>query len=218
MRDETHGDPHDESTAEAAVPAGPRGLSSRTYGTLLVVLGAIGFGGAFWLSYEKIESFLDPGRVASCTINIFLSCSVAMESWQGSLLGFPNPFIGLAAFPVVVTTGVVLLAGARLPRWYHLCLLAGTVLGQLLIFFLMWTSFYVLVKLCPACMVVWTIMWPLLWFQVVHAVQEGHLRVGEGLRRAVVRNRGLVLIIGYVVAIGWLLLAVGGPLFESFGL
>jgi len=214
VRDETH----DDDAAEAAVPAGPRGLSSRTYGTLLVVLGAIGFGGAFWLSYEKIESFLDPGRVASCTINIFLSCSVAMESWQGSLLGFPNPFIGLAAFPVVVTTGVVLLAGARLPRWYHLCLLAGTVLGQLLIFFLMWTSFYVLVKLCPACMVVWTIMWPLLWFQVVHAVQEGHLRVGEGLRRAVVRNRGLVLIIGYVVAIGWLLLAVGGPLVESFGL
>ena len=214
MRDETH----DDDAAEAAVQPGPRGLSPRAYGTLLVVLGAIGFGGAFWLSYEKIESFLDPGRVASCTINIFLSCSVAMESWQGSLLGFPNPFIGLAAFPVVVTTGVVLLAGARLPRWYHLCLLAGTVLGQLLIFFLMWTSFYVLVKLCPACMVVWTIMWPLLWFQVVHAVQEGHLRVGEGLRRAVVRNRGLVLIIGYVVAIGWLLLAVGGPLVESFGL
>ncbi|WP_344250194.1 vitamin K epoxide reductase family protein [Isoptericola hypogeus] len=200
-----------------ALAAGPRGLSARTFGVLLTVLGAIGFAGSFWLSYEKIESFLDPDRVASCTINIFLSCSVAMDSWQGSLLGFPNPFLGLAAFPVVITTGVVVLTGARLPRWYWLSLLAGSVLGQLLVFFLMWTSFYVLVKLCPACMVVWTIMWPLLWFQVVRAVQEGHLRVSDGLRRAVVGNRGLVLIIGYVVAVGWLLLAVGGPLFRSFG-
>ena len=96
-------------------------------------------------------------------------------------------------------------------------LLAVTVAAQLLIFFLMWSSFYALVRLCPACMVVWTIMWPLLWFQVVHAVQERHVRVGEGLRRTVVGNRGIVLVIGYVVAVGWLLLAVGPALFDSFG-
>lgn len=197
-------------------PGGVRPLAYRTLGVLLTVLGGIGFAGSFWLSYEKIQSFVNPERAASCTINIFLSCSDAMGSWQGALLGFPNPFIGLAAFPVVVTTGVVVLAGVRLPRWYWLGLLGGSVLGQALIFFLMWTSFYDLVKLCPACLVVWTIMWPLLWFQVVHAVQEGHLPAGAGLRRAVVGNRGIVLVIGYVVAVGWLLLAVGPELFASF--
>ncbi len=197
---------------------GARPLAYRTFGVLLSVLGAIGLAGSFWLSYEKIESLLHPDRVASCTINVFLSCGDAMGSWQGSLLGFPNPFLGVAAFPVVITTGVVILTRVRLPRWYWLCLLGGTVLGQALIFFLMWTSFYTLVKLCPACMVVWTIMWPLLWFQVTRAVQERLLPVGEGLRRAVVGNRGVVLLIGYVVAIGWLLLTVGGALFDSFGL
>jgi uncharacterized membrane protein len=221
VRDETHGDAPDgvpaDSAAEAALPAGPRGLSTRAYATLLTVLGAIGFGAATWLAIEEYLKLLDPNRVTSCSFNVFLDCGVAMMSWQGTLLGFPNPYLGVAAFPVVITTGVVLLAGARLPRWYHLSLLAVTVAAQLLIFFLMWSSFYALVRLCPACMVVWTILWPLLWFQVVHAVQERHLRVSEGLRRAVVGNRGLVLVIGYVVAVGWLLLAVGGPLVESFG-
>jgi len=216
VRDETHDTP-DDDVAEAALAAGPRGLTVRTYGVLLTVLGAIGFGAASWLAIEEYLKLLDPNRVTSCSFNLFLDCSDAMASWQGTLLGFPNPYLGVAAFPVVVTTGVVLLAGARLPRWYHLSLLAVTAVAQLLIFFLMWTSFYALVRLCPACMVVWTILWPLLWFQVVHAVQERHLPVSDGLRRAVLRNRGLVLIIGYVVAVGWLLLAVGGPLFQSFG-
>lgn len=204
------------STDPAAPATDRRALTARAYGTLLVVLGGIGFGGSLWLAIEKILKLQDPDRVTSCSINVFLDCGVAMGSWQGALLGFPNPFIGVAAFPVVITTGVVLLTGARLPRWYHLALLGGTVLGQCLIFFLMWTSFYALVALCPACMIVWTAMWPLLWYQVVRAVQDGDLRLGGAARHAVVAYHWVFLVIGYVVAIGWLLLAVGPALVASF--
>jgi uncharacterized membrane protein len=200
---------------DLAVP-GPRPLGSRTMGLLLVVLGGIGFGAAMWLAIEKYLAFIDPDRVASCTVNLFVTCTAAMDSWQGALLGFPNPYLGLAAFPVVITTGVVLLVGARLPRWYWMSLLAGTVLGQALIFFLMWTSFHVIVALCPACMVVWTIMWPLLWYQVVRGAQSGDLPMGAGLRDALVGNRTVILIIGYVAAVAWLMLAVGGDLVASF--
>lgn len=200
---------------DLAVP-GPRPLGGRTMGLLLVVLGGIGFGAAMWLAVEKYLAFIDPDRVASCTINLFVTCSAAMDSWQGALLGFPNPYLGLAAFPVVITTGVVLLVGARLPRWYWMSLLVGTVLGQALIFFLMWTSFYVIVALCPACMVVWTIMWPLLWYQVVRGAQSGDLPMSTGFRDALVGNRTIILVIGYVAAVAWLMLAVGGHLVASF--
>ncbi|WP_275002903.1 vitamin K epoxide reductase family protein [Promicromonospora iranensis] len=200
---------------DVAVP-GPRPLGGRTMGLLLVVLGGIGFAASMWLAIEKYLAFVDPERTASCTINLFVTCSAAMDSWQGALLGFPNPYLGLAAFPVVITTGVVVLVGARLPRWYWTSLLIGTVLGQALIFFLMATSFYVIVALCPACMIVWTIMWPLLWFQLVRGVQSGDLPVGVGLRDAMVGNRGIILIIGYVAAVAWLMLAVGGHLIDSF--
>ncbi len=204
------------SDEDLVAAAGPRPLSTRTLGVLLTVLGAVGLGASAWLSIERYLTLLDPDRVATCSINVFLSCGAAMGSWQGSLFGFPNPFLGLATFPVVVTSGVVLLAGVRLPRWYSGGLLIGTALGQLLVFFLMWTSFYVLHKLCPACMVVWTVIWPLLWFQLVHAVAERQVPVGEGLRRAVIGNRGIILVIGYVVAVAWLLLTVGPELVRSF--
>jgi uncharacterized membrane protein len=200
---------------DVAVP-GPRPLSGRAMGLLLVVLGGIGFVASFALAWEKYLAFVEPERTASCSINLFVTCSAAMDSWQGALLGFPNPYLGVAAFPVVITTGVMLLLGTRLPRWYWTSLLVGTVLGQALIFFLMWTSFHVIVALCPYCMVVWTIMWPLLWYQVVRGVQSGDLPAGAGLRSAVVGNRGIILIIGYVAAVAWLMLAVGGDLIKSF--
>ncbi|WP_460886762.1 vitamin K epoxide reductase family protein [Promicromonospora xylanilytica] len=195
---------------------GPRPLGGRTMGLLLVVLGGIGFVGAFALAWEKYLAFVEPERAASCTVNLFVTCSAAMDSWQGALLGFPNPYIGVAAFPVVITTGVMVLLGTRLPRWYWTSLLVGTVLGQALIFFLMYTSFYTIVALCPYCMVVWTIMWPLLWYQVVRGAQSGDLPMGAGLRDALVGNRTIILIIGYVAAVAWLMLAVGGDLVASF--
>ena len=200
---------------DAAVP-GPTRLGGRTMALLLVVLGGIGFIASFGLAWEKYLAFVDPERTASCTINLFVTCSAAMDSWQGALLGFPNPYLGVAAFPVVITTGVMLLLGTRLPRWYWTSLLVGTVLGQVLVFFLMWTSFYSIVALCPYCMVVWTIMWPLLWYQLVRGVQSGDLPVGAGLRNAVVGNRHIILVIGYVAAVAWLMLAVGGDLVASF--
>lgn len=195
---------------------GPRPLGGRTMGLLLVVLGGIGFVGAFALAWEKYLAFIDPERTASCTVNLFVTCSAAMDSWQGALLGFPNPYIGVAAFPVVITTGVMVLLGTRLPRWYWTSLLVGTVLGQALIFFLMYTSFHVIVALCPYCMVVWTIMWPLLWYQIVRGAQSGDLPMGAGLRDALVSNRTIILVIGYVAAVAWLMLAVGGDLVASF--
>ncbi|MCP2264218.1 putative membrane protein [Promicromonospora thailandica] len=203
-----------DNASQGATATEPFG--ARTMGLLLVVLGGIGFIASFALAWEKYLAFVEPDRTASCSINLFVTCSAAMDSWQGALLGFPNPYIGVAAFPVVVTTGVMLLLGTRLPRWYWGSLLVGTVLGQALIFFLMYTSFYEIVALCPYCMVVWTIMWPLLWYQLVRGIGSGDLRVGEGLRDAVVGNRHIILVIGYVAAVAWLLLAVGGPLVDSF--
>jgi uncharacterized membrane protein len=198
----------------AAVPR-PTPLGGRTMALLLVALGAIGFAASFALAWEKYLGFINPERTASCSLNLFVTCTAAMDSWQGALFGFPNPYLGVAAFPVVITTGVVLLTGARLPRWYWMSLLVGTLLGQALVFFLMWTSFYSIVALCPYCMVVWTVMWPLTWYQIVRGAQTGDLPMGAGLRDALVANRTIILAIGYVVAVGWLFLAVGGDLVRS---
>lgn len=209
--------PDDLTDDELAAVARPQPLGERTMALLLLGLGAIGFAASFALAWEKYLGFIEPERAASCSLNLFVTCTAAMDSWQGALFGFPNPYLGVAAFPVVITMGVVLLTGARLPRWFWMSLLVGSVLGQALVFFLMWTSFYAIVALCPYCMVVWTIMWPLLWYQIVRGAQTGDLPMGAGLRNALVSNHAIILAIGYAVAAGWLLLAVGGDLVRSFG-
>ncbi|GED11828.1 vitamin K epoxide reductase family protein [Cellulosimicrobium cellulans] len=199
---------HDD---ELLPSSGPRPISARAMGWLLVVLGAIGLAGSAALAIEKFLKLADPNHVPSCSLNALLDCGDAMDSWQGALLGFPNPLLGIAAFPVVITTGVVLLAGARLPRWYWLSLLGGTTLGMGLIVFLIWTTMYEISAMCPYCMVVWFAMLPLFWYQVVHAVQEGYLPAGDGVRRTLVGNRHLFLAIGYVALVAWILL-VKGPI------
>ncbi|MHA7134131.1 vitamin K epoxide reductase family protein [Oerskovia turbata] len=184
-------------------------LTQRTLGWVLLVAGAFGLAGAAGLAIEHYLKLVDPSHVAACSLNPFLDCGPAMASWQGALLGFPNPYLGLVAFPVVMTIGVVLLTGARLPRWFWLTMLAVTTLGMVLVVFLVWTSLYALVVLCPFCMVVWAATLPIFWFQVVHAVQEGHLKVSEGLRRLVIDNRGTLLAVLYVLLFAWVFLEMG---------
>lgn len=178
-------------------------LPQSRMGWLLVVLGLVGFAASLALSIEKYLKLLDPDHTASCSINIFLDCSAAMGSWQGGLLGFPNPLIGVGAFPVVVTTGVVLLTGARLPRWYWVSLLTGTLAALGLIVFLIHTSVAVLGKLCPYCMVVWAVILPLAWYTLTYAVQERHVRVSERARSVLVKNRTVFVVLLYVVVVAW---------------
>ncbi len=195
---------------------GVRPLRDRTLAIVLVVLGAVAFLASGELAIERYLTLVDPMHALSCTLNPLVDCGPAMNSWQGRLLGFPNPYIGLVAFPVVITTGVLWLTGYRPPRWYRLSLLGGTVLGQALIFFLMFTILHELRSICLYCAVVWTCMWPLLWLQVVHALQTRALPAPDGLRRFAVGNRGLVLGLGYVVAVLWVALTMGRQLVASF--
>lgn len=192
----------------AATSVRDRSLGDRRFGWILVVFGLVGFAASLALSIEKVLKLEDPSHVASCSFNIFLDCSAAMGSWQGSLLGFPNPFIGVAAFPVVVTSGVVLLAGARLPAWYWRSLLGGTVAALGLVLFLVYTSVHELEKLCPYCMVVWFAVIPLFWYSLVYAVQGRMLGVSDTVRGFVVRNRFLLLLVLYLAVTAWVVLGM----------
>ncbi|PFG37844.1 putative membrane protein [Flavimobilis soli] len=135
----------------------PRPLADRTLGRILVILGLVGLAGSLALAIERYLSLVDPDHQPTCSINALLTCSPAMASDAGSLLGFPNPYIGLGAFPVVVTIGVVLLAvpGIAFPRWFWRTFLVVATAATGLIAYLVYTSLEVLVALCPYCMVVW---------------------------------------------------------------
>ena len=84
------------------------------------------------------------------------------------MFGFPNALIGIVAFAVVVTTGVLAVTGVRLPQWYWAGLAAGTALGVVFVHWLIFQSLYRIGALCPYCMVVWSVTIPL--FVVVASI------------------------------------------------
>ena|GEM_PF-956256 len=189
-------------------------ISDRTFGIILTILGAIAFVASMALSIEKYLKLINPDHVASCSLNIFLDCSEAMASHQGAIFGFPNPYIGVAAFAVVTTVGVSMLAGAKYPKWFMIALLVGTTLGLAMIIFLIYTSIHVLQRLCPYCLVVWAMMFPLFWYQIVRGVQERYLPASERVRAFIMRNRNVIWPLFYLAVILWIALGMGGTIVD----
>ncbi len=194
----------------------PRPLADRTLGRLLVVLGLVGFAGSLALAIERYLSLVDPDHQPTCSINALLTCSPAMASDAGSLLGFPNPYIGLGAFPVVVTIGVVLLAvpGVAFPRWFWRTFLAVATAAMVLIGYLVYTSLEVLVALCPYCVVVWFATLPIFWFLLVRNVQDGLF--GGTASSGIVRQRGLLLTAAFVALLAWIVVGLGPSVASAF--
>ncbi|SDS38605.1 Uncharacterized membrane protein [Paraoerskovia marina] len=205
----------DDTQIDESAASGSR-LSTRVWAWTLLVGGLIGFYASFELTIERIRTLEDPSYVPSCDLSAWATCGPAMGSWQGSLLGFPNPLVGIAAFAVVVTTAVVVLTGATVPRWYRLALLVGATVGLGFVVFAIWTSLYVLGALCPWCMVVWAVTIPIFWLHLVYCVQERDLSVGEGLRRALVQNRWVGLALLYVAVLLWVMITMGDVIVASF--
>ncbi|GAA1084205.1 vitamin K epoxide reductase family protein [Tsukamurella spumae] len=130
----------------------------RTTGILLLVTGALGLLASVTLAIDKIKILQDPNFKPGCSIDPTISCGSVMQSWQGSLFGFPNPLIGIAAFSVVIVAGVLALGGVALPRWFWAGLALGSTAGIALIVFLIYSSLFRIHALCLWCMLVWSIM------------------------------------------------------------
>lgn len=186
-RGDRHAEPDDAASAgrRAVVPLLLNPLpTSLAYRWLLLIAGAVGLTGSVVLTLDEIHLLKNPNYVPSCSINPVISCGSVMKSWQAGVFGFPNPLIGLAAFSVVVTLGVVVLAGARLPAWCWLGLQAGTLFGAGFVTWLMIQTLYVIGALCPYCMAVWVATIALFWYTLLHNIRRGAIPVPAPVRRA----------------------------------
>ncbi|MEN8704843.1 MAG: vitamin K epoxide reductase family protein [Nocardioides marinisabuli] len=141
----------------------------------MLAAGLIGLVASTTLLIERLRLARDQDYVPTCSLNPVLSCGSIMESAQASLLGFPNPVIGVAGFPVVLVTGAAILAGASLARWYWLGLQFGVAAALVLVGWLAFQSLYRIGALCPYCMVVWAVVVPLFYYVTVRNLAQGVL-------------------------------------------
>lgn len=134
-------------------------------GIAITVWAALGLAAAFTLAYDKVQILIDPTFEPSCNFNPVLACGSVMVTDQASAFGFPNPFLGLIGFSIMLTVGVLLASGLVLPRWVMTGAALGTLAGAVFVHWLAFESLYRIGALCPWCMVVWAVTLPMaLWF------------------------------------------------------
>ncbi len=152
---------------------------------LLIVGGVIGLVSSFVLTYDKMELLKNPHFMPNCNLDPILSCGSVMHTAQSSAFGFPNPWIGLMAFAIFVTVGVAILAGAQFKRWFWLGLGAGTLLGLIFAYWLLFESIYVIQALCPYCLATDVALITVAWYLTLYLLREGHLHAPKQIAKAI---------------------------------
>lgn len=176
---------------------------------LLVVGGFFGLLASFMLTMDKITLLENPGKELICNINPVVACGSVIMTPQASALHFPNPFLGLIGFAVVITVGMSMLAGANIvKKWYWQTYMAATALGIAFIHWLMFQSIYRIGALCPYCMLVWVVTIPIFWYSLLWTVRKGFLSVPKKWDTAVAfanRNHMGILVSWYLIIVGVIL-------------
>ena len=116
---------HAEKEAQHGHAGTPGGYSDRQLGFWLVGAGLIALISSAILVYERLQIYIDAGHSTVCDINALLSCGTVMRTPQAEAFGFPNPFIGLVGFSIVVTIGAAIMAGAQFKKWFWVCMNIG---------------------------------------------------------------------------------------------
>jgi uncharacterized membrane protein len=185
-------------TTESGSQGSPDGLigAGRAFTWLLVICGALGLLASWVITIDKFKLLEDPNFVPGCSLNPIISCGNIMKSEQAAAFGFPNPLIGMAAYPVVIALAMGMFAGARYRRWFWLGLQAGTLFGVGFVTWLQYQSLYNIGSLCLWCSLAWVVTIALFWYTLVHNLKHGIIP-------APARVRGLVLEFHWVVPVLW---------------
>ena len=171
---------------------------------------------SFVLSVDAVALAADPKAALACNLNAVLNCGTVGASWQASVFGFPNAFLGLMAEPVVITVAVASLAGVRFPRWFMLSAQLVYTLGLAFAYWLFFEAFFVIGALCPWCLLV-TVSTTLVFTSLTQVnITEGNLylpeRAGRVARTLIAHDLDVLLVLVWLVALAAMVVAKYGPL------
>lgn len=197
----------------------PLGAERRIVAWTMAITGSAGLAASFILVLERFHLLQDPDASLACDLGPFVACSPVMTSPAGAVFGFPNPLLGVICFTVVVTSAVVMLCGARLPRWFWTGLSLGMLFAAGLITWLQVQSIAVIGALCVWCIVVWAITIPLVVTTVSHALAT------EGIAGSMMSRAGrtmwdyriAIIAVWYVLLIAAIAVTMGDELLRAVG-
>ncbi len=182
---------------------------NKSLSVILIVCATIGLVASFALSYDQIKILQNPNYKPSCDLNPIVSCGNVMQSSEGDVFGFPNPFIGLAAFGALLAVGTGMLAGAKYKKWFMLALEAGAIFGIVFVHWLFFESVYRLSVLCPYCMSVWLITIVSFWYISLYNIDNKYIVLkNETLIKCYkwIRRHHLDIVVLWILVIAFLII------------
>lgn len=184
------------------------------YGIVALLSALLGTYASAALAIDYIYRLRDQDYDPGCDINPMVGCGLFLDSPAASTFAIPNVIIGVMAFPVVATLGVVILANLGLPQWVWRGLVVGVVFGIGFVTYLQYQAMFVLHGLCPWCLVVWVAMIPLFVHTMARAGEAGAL--GPWHWRPIVANRWMIVIGWYLLVILAIAFTLGADLLIAF--
>lgn len=121
---------------------------------VVAVFATVGLLCSLILSIDKLQLAEHPAQQLPCSVNAFVNCTTVMNTPEASLLGFPNSFIGMMAYAMLLTVAVASLFGARFPKPFMALLQLGVTVEIIFAYFLFFDSVFAIRVLCPFCLAV----------------------------------------------------------------
>jgi uncharacterized membrane protein len=175
---------------------------------LLIACGAIGLIAALVLAYDQVQIWKNPQYQPGCNLNPLISCGSVITSGKGEIAHIPGPLFGLLTFPVIITIGVAILAGAKFKRWFWQGLQLGTAGGVLFALWMFWVALFQIHALCPFCLATDVAMYVLFWYVSLHNLQQEHVKVPAWFKRSVdfsMRHHLDIIVAWFLVLIAYTL-------------
>ncbi|MDO4898913.1 MAG: vitamin K epoxide reductase family protein [Rothia sp. (in: high G+C Gram-positive bacteria)] len=176
--------------------------SDRRLGWFTLFAGLIAFGAASMLVYERLQIFMDAGHKSICDVNALLNCGTVMRTAQAELFGFPNPFIGIAGYAVVLTIATALLAGAQFSRWYWIAMNIGHTLAMVFVLWLWYQTTFEINALCLFCMIVWIMQTAIFVKVTARNLNAGVFPVSQRAREAAPNWAWFTIVLIYILLFG----------------
>ncbi len=186
-----------------------KGVSlKQTLPYILIVGGLIGLLSSITLTAQRFSALKDPNFIPSCNISPLVSCTSVSDTPYADMLGFPDTLLGVAAFSVLITVGMALIAGANFKRWFWVGLQLGVTIGLVGMHAFFFTSVYLIGALCIYCMIVWTVTIPIFWYTTLYNLRQKHITTPKRMEKFVAfiqKYHGDILFVWYAIIIGLIL-------------
>lgn len=171
-----------------------------TYPVLLTILSGVGLIASLLPSIERINMLKNPAIPLSCNLSPVIDCGIILNHPLSSLFGFPNTFIGMIVFSMLLALGIAALLGANLKKTWPLLL----TLSSILLMFSFWffgASLYVIGKVCFYCIFIWLASVPLFTYSLQGYLNETklHSKRMKLLRKFIDEHALAAILASYIV-------------------